>query len=365
MRESPSVVIGLDVSDKQTHVFALDFETGEVLEDGKLATSGRMLGQRFRGYTAARVVVEAGMHSRWISELLGELGHEVLVANPRRVRLIAESDRKNDRFDAEMLARLGRSDPRLLSPIRHRSAAAQADLAVIRARDALVEMRTKLVNHVRGTVKGHGARLPACDAAAFHRQAREHIPAALVPALEPLLAQVESLTGAIRTYDKLVKKTAEDRYPEVKVLQQVAGVGPLTSLAFVLTLEDPHRFRSGRAVGAFLGLVPRQRESGEDAPELRITKAGNSYLRRLLVGSAHYVLGHFGPDTDLRRWGLKLAGRGGKRAKKRAVVAVARKLAVLLYTLWVTSAEYVPLRGSGQQSPGTEAVGAASASSAS
>jgi transposase len=272
------------------------------------------------------------------------LGREVLVANARQLRLIYASPRKSDRVDAETLARLGRLDPALLKPIRHRGPAAQADLAQLRARDCLVRTRAQLINHVRGAVKSVGQRLPASSAPAFaSRAAAAPVPEVLRPALEPVLTLVATLTQQIRAMERTLTDVAT-RYPETQRLRQVTGVGPLIALCYVLTLEDPHRFTRSRAVGAYLGLCPRQRDSGAAHPQLRITKCGDPMLRRLLVNGAHYILGPFGPDCDLRRWGLALAARGGTNAKKRAVVAVARKLATLLHRLWLSGARYEPLR---------------------
>lgn len=189
-----------------------------------------------------------------------------------------------------------------------------------------------------------GGRLPKSSAEAFVKVAREAMPSALRPALSPLLTAINDLCKRVKVQDRKLIKISAARYPVVKHLQQIKGVGPITSLCFVLTLEDPTRFRKSRAVGAYLGLRPRQDESGGSSPELRITKAGDGLLRSYLVQAAHYVLGHFGPDSDLRRWGKKLEERGGKRAKKVAVVAVARKLATLLHRLWIGGEVYEPLR---------------------
>jgi len=237
---------------------------------------------------------------------------------------------------------VARLDPSLLSPIHHRSPQAQADLSVLRSRDALVRSRTLLINHVRGIVKSFGDRLPSCSANYFAKKAVSDIPEPLQPALIPILDTIASLTQQIRTYDRLIEDLCKSKYPETKLLRNVSGVGPLTSLAFVLTLEDPLRFPKSRNVGPAIGLVPKRDQSGDRDPQLRITKTGNTFLRRLLVSSAQYILGPFGPDCDLRRWGLKLTERGGKNAKKRAVVAVARKLAVLLHHLWKNSEVYDP-----------------------
>src|SRR4030095_14557591 len=337
-----SVAVGIDLSDRFTTVCVLD-EQGEVLEEGKLRTTPEAFERRFSALEPCRVVMEVGTHSPWASKALAQLGHEIIVANPRKVQLIAASIQKTDRSDAETLARLGRLDPRLLSPVVHRSVGRHLDLEVIHARQALIAARTLLINHVRGCVKSFGGRLPVCDAHSFHRKASSSVPSDLLPAIEPLVEVIGKLTGQIAEMDHRIEEISRERYPETGVLRQVPGVGPLISLTFVLTIGDPTRFRSSRQIGPYLGLVPRRRESGTRAPALRISKAGNKYLRQLLVKGAHYILGFRGPDTDLRRWGLARMGEG-KAQKKRIIVAVARKLAVLLHRLWVTGEVYVPVR---------------------
>ena len=280
--------------------------------------------------------------SRWLTGL----GFEVIVANARQVQLISANSRKNDRMDAQLLARLARVDPQLLRPIRHRSEQAQADLLTIRIRAALVEARTSLVNAARGFAKAQGDRLPSCDADAMGVEKMEGLPAEMRERLRPLLEQVESLTEKIQESDAKIEQIARTQYPETELLRQVSGVGTLIALTFVLTVEDRDRFQKSRDVGCYVGLRPKQSESGQSQPQLRITKEGDRYLRQLLVQGAHCIVSRRGPDTDLKRWGLKLAERGGKNAKKRAIVAVARKLAVLLHRLWVTAEVYEPLRNS-------------------
>ena len=339
--------VGLDVGDKYCYLAFLDAR-GELIEETRVTTSKESLSTVFsRRVARLTVVIEAGTHSRWIARLIKECGHTVIVANPRRVRLIYKSDSKTDRSDAEWLARIGRADRKLLFPIRHRSEEAQADLTMIRSRDALVKSRTDIVNHVRGITKGFGVRLKKCSTASFHRRVRESLgdfPRTLKPAVLPLLDILEELTRQISRFDRVVEKVSEERYPETKRLRQVTGVGALTALAYVLTIEDPDRFSTSRTVGPFLGLTRRRDDSGDRKPQLGISKAGDGMLRRLLVGCAHYIIGPFGPDSDLRRTGHVLGARGGKNAKKRAVVAVARKLAVLLHRLWITGEAYEPLR---------------------
>jgi transposase len=342
--QQPMTTAGLDLGDKYSYLCLIDSQSGEVIEEGRLRTSPEAFRRRFSSeQPPMRIAIEAGTHSPWASRVLEECGHEVLVANARKLRLIYVNKRKTDEVDAENLARLARVDPKLLYPLKHRGEESQAHLAIVRARQALVGARTQLVNHVRGAVKSFGARLPKCPARSFHNKAPEHIPEALLPALGPVLEQIGSLTERIKDYDRKLETISEDHYPETKLLRQVEGIGPLTALTFVLTVEDPHRFKKSRAVGAYLGLVPATDRSGDSDPQKRISKEGDEMLRKLLVGSAHYVLGPFGKDSDLRRHGEKVASRGAKNAKKRAVVAVARKLCVLLHRLWVTGEVYEPL----------------------
>jgi transposase len=342
-KERPRVTAGLDLGDKYSYLCLLDTEGGEVIEEGRVRTTPEALRRRFCSEQPMRMAIEAGTHSPWASRVLEECGHEVLVANPRRTRLIYTNKRKTDEIDAESLARLARVDPKLLYPLKHRGEDSQAHLALIRSREALVSARTQLVNHVRGTVKSFGTRLPKCPARSFHNRAPEHIPEALRAPLGPILEQIGSLTERIREYDRQLERVSKAHYPETELLRQVEGIGVLTALTFVLTLEDPYRFEKSRSVGAYLGLVPARDQSGDRDPQKRISKEGDEMLRKLLVGSAHYILGPFGSDSDLRRHGEKIASRGAKNAKKRAVVAVARKLSVLLHRLWVSGEVYDPL----------------------
>ncbi len=343
-RVKADLTIGLDLGDRYSYFCVLD-TSGEVVEDGRVATSPAGLSRRFGSYPAARVALEVGTHSPWASRLLEGLGHEVLVADARKLRAIYANEMKSDSVDAQMLARIARLDPQLLSRIRHRGRSFQVDLAVMRSRAALVRSRTQLVNRIRGTLKAHGIRLRNCSTASFHRQAPGGIPEELQPALGPLIEMIGELSAQIRTYDRALEAMAEERYPEAALLREVPGVGALTAMSYILTLEDPRRFRRSRTVAAYLGLTPRRDQSGERDPQMRITKCGNRDVRCLLVQAAHYILVPFAPDTALRRWGLALVQRGGKQAKRRAAVAVARKLAVLLHRLWVTGELYEPLRG--------------------
>lgn len=327
IRKVDGITIGMDLGDKTSRCCMLN-AAGDVLAEQACATTKKGMAQMFGAMPHCRIAIEVGTHSPWVSRELKKYGHEVIVANARQVKLISQSSRKNDKMDAQMLARLARMDPALLRPIRHRSEEAQKDLTAIRIRAALVESRTGLVNAARGLTKASGERLRPCDAGQMDVETLEELPAELQETLKPLLEAVESLTAKIKECDRKVEQIARDRYPETQLLRQVSGVGPLIALTFVLTIEDKERFQKSRQ------------------PELRITKEGDVYLRKLLVQGAHCIVATRGPDTDLKRWGTKLAGRGGKNARKRAIVAVARKLAILLHHLWVTGEVYEPLRNS-------------------
>jgi transposase len=342
------LTIGLDLGDRSSCYCVLD-ETGCVVIEQKVSTTAKALQAALGAMPRSRIALETGTHSPWTSRLLSGLGHEVIVAHARNVRLIGESRKKDDRLDAQTLARLARIDPELLCPVKHRSAKAQADLSVIRARAGLVRARTALVNTARGLAKSYGERLRGCNARNMNPEKAEELSPELQAALQPLLAALESLSERIAEYNDRIEKLAQQSYPQVALLKQVKGVGTLIALTFLLTLEDPHRFRKSRDVGCYLGLQPGRRNSGQSEPQMHISKEGDPYLRTLLVQGAHHILGPLGPDCDLRRWGLKLAERGGKSGKKRAIIATARKLAVLLHHLWVSGEVYEPLHNSGRR----------------
>src|SRR6266478_5201496 len=325
------LTIGLDLGDLWSFYCVRD-EAGQVVLERKLPTTPEAMKQTFGKIPRSLMALETGTHSPWVSRLLTELGREVIVAHAQKVQLITKSSRKDD--------------PELLGPVRHRSVQAQIHLTVIRARAELVSARTALVNGARGLAKSYGERLPKCGTEQVSRELAAKLSAELREVLEPLLNEIESLNERIKEYDARMEKIAKESYPQVALLKQVKGVGTQIALTYVLTLADPHRFAKSREVGCFLGLKPGRRDSGQSQPQMHISKEGDRYLRTMMVQGAHYILGPFGADSDLRRWGLRLAERGGKNAKKRAVVAVARKLAVLLHRLWVSGEVYEPLRNS-------------------
>jgi transposase len=265
------LTIGLDLGDRSSWYCVLD-ESGTVLLEQRLSTTPKAMKEVFGGMPRSRIALETGMHSPWVSRLLSELGHEVIVAHARNVRLIGESRRKDDRMDAQTLARLARIDPQLLAPVKHRSAQAQADLTLIRARAGLVRARTALVNTARGLAKSYGERLRGCNPRNLNEEKAQDLSPELRAALEPLLTGIKALSAQIREYNQRIEHLAQARYPQVALLKQVKGVGTLIALTYVLTLEDAHRFGQSRDVGCYLGLQPGRRNSGQSQPQLHISK---------------------------------------------------------------------------------------------
>jgi transposase len=341
---------GIDIGDKHCQIcviggFGKDIE---VVEESRIPTTQAGVKRYFESREPMQVIMEVGTHSTWMSEEISKYAHDVLVANSRKISFIYKADDKNDVTDAEKLARVGHMDPALLYPITHRNESVRSAMAIVHSRDILVKSRTKLISHVRGTVKSAGERLDTCSAERFHKLADE-LPENLMASLSEVMEVIETLTIKIKKLDKTMAEMGKEQFPETEHLRQVPGVGPVTALAFVLLIGDPELFSNARKVGKYLGLTPKLDESGDSSQQLKITKAGNPYVRSLLVSSAHYILGRFGPDSDLRRYGLRIADRGGKNAKKRAAVAVARKLSVLLLSMWKSGEEYEPLRNTNQK----------------
>jgi transposase len=353
MGVAQKVTVGIDLGDRESHYCMLS-EEGQVVSRGRVATTKSGLREVFEKMPASRIALEVGTHSPWVSRELAAMGHQVIVANPHKVKLITQSTQT---IDAEKLARLARVDPQLLSPVQHRGAQAQADLAVIRARAELVKVRSQLIVTARGLTKSQGERLKPCDGDQVKVALAAELGAELRNMLEPLLRSVETISEEIANYDRQLEEL-QKRYPEVELLTQVYGVGLLIGLTYMLTVDDPERFAHSRDAGAFVGLKPKQRESGDQQPQLGISKGGDRLLRSYLVQAAHCILRQGAPPCDLQEWGRAHMQSGGKRGKKRAVVAVARKLAVLLHRLWVSGEVYDPRYNQKAKAQGAKAKAA-------
>lgn len=344
-----AAAVGLDLSDNRSTFVAIDND-GKIVEEGKIVSRELPLTEWAKKLASTVIAIEAGPLSTWVSRLLTRCGHEVIVANPAKVPSISRSRAKSDSRDAQQLARLARFDRSMLHEIRHRSEQIQMDLQYVRSRATAVEGRTKLIGHVRGALKSYGIFMPRCSTEAFTRRVRANVAEELRERLSPVLDVIDAHSTAIKLFDARIEQLARGRYPDTEWLMQVGGVGALTALSYVLVLGDAKRFKRSRMVGPYLGLTPARDQSGNSDPQKGISKEGDRLLRKLLVQSAHYIIGRFGKDSDLRRHGLKIAARGGKNAKKRAAVAVARKLAVVLHHLWVKQETYIPLLNAAEAS---------------
>jgi transposase len=342
-------IIGVDLGDKKHHVCVTD-KDGSILSETTISNRRGPLMQLAKEYPGSLIALEVGVHSPWVSRLIEENGCTCIVANARKLRAIYQNERKCDQLDARMLAKLARVDPDLLSPIHHGSEQSQLHRLSISFRDSLVRQRVNIISTIRFSLKSLGIRLPSCSTPYFALKCRQQLEGSpILPVVETPLKALDELNIRIKELDKQIIKTAAEHYPQTKLLEQVPGIGPVTSLSYVLAIGDPERFKNVRDVGAYIGLVPRRDQSGNSDKQLPISKAGNRDLRRLLVQCAQYILGHFGPDCDLRRHGLMLAAKGGKAAKRKAVIAIARKLAVLLLVLWKTGQPYKPLLSSASE----------------
>jgi transposase len=336
------IVMGLDLGTRKTHVCVL--RDGERLEEFAIPTDLEVFRARFGARDRCRVVMEAGKVSPCVSWLLADLGYQVFVADSRRLPTNMRGPYKNDKNDARFLATVLEDSNGRLRTIQHRCRKTLENLAVIRSRDELVRLRTAMANSLQGICATHGVKIPRASTGSYRTKILPAVPGELQSALTPMIESMDQLTRSIRELEASIERISQEQYPVTTVFRQIKGVGPITALAFALIVEDPSRFARNRGVGPYLGLVPRQEQSGPYRPQLGISKAGDPLLRRLLIQCAHHILGRFGQDSDLRRFGQSLMKRGGKSAKKRAVTAVARKLAVLLLALWKTGEVYEPLR---------------------
>jgi transposase len=337
--EEGRVVVGLDLGDKESRWKAVVVGTGEV-RSGTVPMSPESVTAWMKGAPHSCVVMEAGTHAAWVAQLLRELDHEVAVV-PSDALVRGRRRNKNDERDCDGLVDLGLDmNHKRVHTIWVRPEEYQRDLALMGARDNLVRARTAVANGIRGLVKPLGERVKKHSVESLPNFARKELSAKTLVLVAPMLEALEGLNTQIAACDELVEAYLARR-PESVRLRGPKGVGPVIAGTYLAVIGDPKRFKSSRNVPAYLGLAPWQHQSGERDPQMGISKAGSELLRRQLVQGAQYMLGPFGEDSDLRRWGLKLAGDGTNKArKKRAVVAVARKLAILLHHLWVSRQEY-------------------------
>ena len=332
-QKQEKIYFGLDISQKTIEIFALKGE--KEASFGKIPNTPKSLNEFFDKVPAASqtitVALETGTHSAWISRQLEARGYEVIVAHARDLAFIYKGDKKSDRIDAEKLARMARADKKLLHPVKVIDKKRQEDLLAIKARDLLVKHRTGIINTIRGLVRSIGIDDSAYSTETINEIYSE-LPQKIQDNLRGLFSMLTAANKCIKEYDRQIKKIAKE-YPETETFQQIKGVGPLIALSFALIIRDPHRF-SAEECSSYVGLVPKRDQSGEVDKQLGISKCGNKLLRRLLVQGAQYIMGPFGEDSDLKDFGTRISQRGGSIARKKAKVAVARKLAVTMLALW-------------------------------
>jgi transposase len=337
---------GIDIHTRKSNYCALD-ESGEEIGTANFLTTKKAFTHHFGKIDKAKIAIEAGAHSHWIAELLKELGHDVVVANPRRVGLIAKNREKDDQTDAELLARLVRTDPRLLHGTHTRSAENLILRGMIKSRSTLVECRTKLINSVRGIVKPFGIVIPRCNSEQFHEVAINYEPISsgnVKAVIAAMLVQIGSLTKEIDFQTKAIEGIEFDD-PTITRFKTVPGIGNLIALAYVAYIDDPNRFGRSEQVGKYLGLSSGRRFSGGGGHTLGITKEGDPQMRALMLQAA-YAFMRSKKDSELKQWTVQLMARkGGKdsrEAKKKTATALARKLGVLLHRIWITGEKFEP-----------------------
>lgn len=343
--------IGLDIGDRFSR-FAVVDAAGVNLKEDRVPSTKAGLERVFKPLKGARLLMEVGTHSPWIQRTLLAIGIDARVCEARSAAEANRFGRKTDVRDARMLAELLRTDSHLVTLVQHRTLEEQRTWAVIQARTALVKTRTMLVNQIRGMSKSWGTRLEGCTSGAFNGKTWFQVPEDLRAALAPLYEQILNVSNAINGYDKKIA-AAVSKNPDAQLLAGIRGVGDLTALAVAMAIGNASRFRRSRDGGAYFGLVPKKRASGESDPQLGISKRGNATVRRLLVCAAHYILGPFNKvDSDLRTSGLRIMGNGNdSRRKRRAVVAVARKLSVVMVAMLKSGMPYQAMRPKKERIP--------------
>lgn len=346
--------IGVDVSDRTSKicVMAKDGVARRIVVETTCATTRAGFGEAFAKFDRSwPVVFETGTHCRWMDSHLRSLGFKTFVANPAKVKLITGSNCKSDRGDARKLARLALADVGLLNPVRLRGERHQQMLRFHEARQLLMGQRTALINQIRNFAKSSGFRLPDCSTERFHDLDRSSWTAEFEQTVWPMMDMVKAVNMKLAAYDSMIGRLAEE--PEFKAqverAMEVYGVGVVGSTALVAAIGgDVSRFGRARDVAPYLGLVPKRSQSGESDPQLGMTKAGNGLVRKVLVECANVVMKANSRDTDLKLKGLRISTRGGGISRKKAKVAVARGLAVLMVALLKDPArEYVPLSEEG------------------
>lgn len=330
-------IVGLDIGKRKAHA-CVTTEDGTIVDEKSIVQRRDELAVFFSKYPKSRILIEASTSSEWVARYLTSLEHEVIVADPRFRLMYAAGDKKikTDRRDARALAvalRVG-----AFRRAHRKSDDARALALKVKLRAGLVRARTRLIQQVRAACEYEGVILEKCNTRYFTDIVlEERLPDVLANSLEPSILQIASLQEAIGAIDAEIEGVAETDAAVIR-LKSVRGIGALTATAFRATLDDVERFKSAKEMTSFLGLVPSQNSSGDAQGRLgRITKTGDGLVRSYLVEAAHLIMSKRSPDTALKRWALRVAAR---RGKKKAAVALARKLARILFAMWRDGSEF-------------------------
>ena len=349
--------IGADVSDRTTKICVMTKADGgerRIVVETTCATTKAGFEEAFSKFDRSwPVVFETGTHCRWMDRLFRRMGFKTIVGNPGKIPSITKSNTKNDRNDARELARLAIADPAMLHPVFLRDEVYQQMLRFHHARNVLISQRTQTINQIRGFAKSMGYRIECSSTGRFHEQRKAGWPNELEECTWPLMGVLKAINLKIKAYDKLIARLAErpEFKPMIERVRVVYGVGTIGSTVFVAAIGGrPDRFDRVRDIGPYFGMIPKQDQSGDDDKQLHITHAGPEIVRTALVECAGVVMMEKSKDTDLKLKGLRIAMRGGKIARKKAKVAVARGLAVaMLALLQHPEREYVPLSEEGKK----------------
>lgn len=350
MNNTYETAIGIDVSDRKSCVCVMTKKNGgtKILRELTIPTTREGLASFLATQDkASTVTFETGTHCRWMHAVCVGAGFKTYVANATRLKLVTQSVTKNDTNDARMLAQMTLADVTLLRPVKLRNDEYQKMLHLHKLRNQLINSRTRWINELRCMAKTMGYRLPECSTCYFHRQETASWPQELLENTWPLLKALEQINITIKTYEKKIRELAETPAfkPHVDRLREINYVGLFVATGFVATIGgDVDKFNKPRDVGPWLGLTPRQHQSGEVDRQCHMTKAGSPFMRRLLVESAQMILRERSVDTDLKLKGIRISLRGGKIAKRKAVTAIARSLATTMVALLKKpDVPYVPL----------------------
>jgi transposase len=320
---------GFDVGKKSSH-FCIVNEKREIQKEGKVRNRKKDLGLVFGSMQPMRIVLEVSCKSFWLADQLKRLGHQPIVVDPGRTKAIGAARIKHDRLDAKILAELCQAN--LLAVVDQPTQEDRFARMPVTVRAGLVRARVQLMNTVRSIADSEGVEIPGSDPMHFTTAVNSvlrTIPKAMVYALQPMVDSIDSLTESISHCDQALLEVAKND-PTMQLLQTCPGVGPISSAAYAQAIRDPRRFTSGRAVGAYLGLVPSLYASGKTYRRGGITKCGNRQARWLLTMAANSLL-RCNKDSAIKRWGIMLTARIGRR---KAVTAIARKLAAILWAMW-------------------------------